>query len=115
MPFTRCSQGWGGDGTDMAEVTSEACVVALDRRWPDDMAGRNGDLLDIVFDWPDCSRLRRLVAGRCAAAGGQRAALPDRRPPGIRACRAGAAGAGGRRPVTRSPGEPVGQVVTRRG
>ena len=53
----------------MAEVTSEACVVALDRRWPDDMAGRNGDLLDIVFDWPDCSRLRRLVAGRCAAAG----------------------------------------------
>ena len=53
----------------MAEVTSEACVVALDRRWPDDMAGRDGDLLDIVFDWPDCTRLRRLVAGQCAAAG----------------------------------------------
>ena len=53
----------------MAEVTSEACVVALDRRWPDDMAGRDDDLLDIVFDWPDCTGLRRLVAGRCAAAG----------------------------------------------
>ena len=134
----------------MAEVTSEACVVALDRRWPDDMAGRNGDLLDIVFDWPDCSRLRRLVAGRCAAAGligsrlddfvlavheiaanaivhagtggrltlqraanGLRCLIADHQE--SRACRAGAAGAGGRRPVSRSPGEPMGQVVTRRG
>ena len=61
----------------MAEVTSEACVVALDRRWPDDMAGPNGDLLDIVFDWPDCTGLRRLVAGQCAAAGLMGSRLDD--------------------------------------
>jgi anti-sigma regulatory factor (Ser/Thr protein kinase) len=61
----------------VAEVTSEARVVALDRRWPDDMANRNGELLDIVFGWPDCTRLRRLVAGRCAAAGLQGSRLDD--------------------------------------
>jgi anti-sigma regulatory factor (Ser/Thr protein kinase) len=61
----------------MAEVTSEARVVALDRRWPDDMTGRNGDLLDIVFGWPDCTRLRRLVAGQCAAAGLRGSRLDD--------------------------------------
>jgi anti-sigma regulatory factor (Ser/Thr protein kinase) len=53
----------------MADVTSEARVAALDRRWPEDVASRNGDLLDVVFGWPDFTRLRRLVAGQCAAAG----------------------------------------------
>jgi anti-sigma regulatory factor (Ser/Thr protein kinase) len=53
----------------MADVTSEARVVALDRRWPADIPSRNGDLLDVVFGWPDFSRLRRLVAGQCAMAG----------------------------------------------
>jgi len=50
-------------------MTSEARVVALDRLWPGDIAGRGGDLLDIVFGWADFTRLRRLVAGQCAAAG----------------------------------------------
>jgi anti-sigma regulatory factor (Ser/Thr protein kinase) len=53
----------------MADLTSEARVVALDRLRPGDFAGRGGDLLDIVFGWADFTRLRRLVAGQCAAAG----------------------------------------------
>ncbi|HLM88382.1 MAG TPA: ATP-binding protein [Streptosporangiaceae bacterium] len=47
-------------------MTSEARVVVLDRLWPGDVAG---DLLDVVFGWTDFTRLRRLVAGQCAAAG----------------------------------------------
>jgi anti-sigma regulatory factor (Ser/Thr protein kinase) len=50
-------------------MTGEARVVALDRLWPGDIANRSGDLLDIVFGWPDFAKLRRLVAGQCAAAG----------------------------------------------
>jgi anti-sigma regulatory factor (Ser/Thr protein kinase) len=50
---------------DVAELTSEARVVALDRLWPGDVA----DLLDVVFGWADFSKLRRLVTGQCAAAG----------------------------------------------
>ena len=50
----------------MADMTSEARVVVLDRLWPGDVAG---DLLDVVFGWTDFTRLRRLVAGQCAAAG----------------------------------------------
>lgn len=50
-------------------MTDEARVVALDRLWPGDIANRSGDLLDIVFGWPDFAKLRRLVAGQCAAAG----------------------------------------------
>ncbi len=53
----------------MAEMTSEARVVALDRLWPGDVADRGGDLLDVVFGWADFSKLRRLVTGQCAAAG----------------------------------------------
>ncbi len=53
----------------MAELTSEARVVALDRLWPGDAADRGGDLLDVVFGWADFSTLRRLVTGQCAAAG----------------------------------------------
>ena len=50
-------------------MTSEARVVALDRLRPGDVASRSGDLLDVVFGWADFTRLRRLVAGQCAAAG----------------------------------------------
>ena len=50
----------------MADMTSEARVVVLDRLRPGDVAG---DLLDVVFGWTDFTRLRRLVAGQCAAAG----------------------------------------------
>ena len=53
----------------MADMTSEARVVALERRWPGDAGSRSDDLLDIAFGWTDFTRLRRLVAGRCAAAG----------------------------------------------
>jgi anti-sigma regulatory factor (Ser/Thr protein kinase) len=53
----------------MADMTGEARVVALDRVRPGDTASRSGDLLDVVFGWPDFTRLRRLVAGQCAAAG----------------------------------------------
>jgi anti-sigma regulatory factor (Ser/Thr protein kinase) len=53
----------------MTEITSEARVVALDRLRPGDIASRSGDLLDVVFGWADFTRLRRLVAGQCAAAG----------------------------------------------
>jgi anti-sigma regulatory factor (Ser/Thr protein kinase) len=53
----------------VAEITGEARVVALDRLWPGDIVDRSGDLLDIVFGWADFARLRRLVAGQCAAAG----------------------------------------------
>ena len=53
----------------MAEMTGEARVVALDRLWPGDIADRSGDLLDIVFGGADFAKLRRLVAGQCAAAG----------------------------------------------
>jgi len=50
-------------------MTGEARVVALDRLWPPDIPDRGGDLLDVVFGWADFARLRRLVAGQCAAAG----------------------------------------------
>jgi serine/threonine-protein kinase RsbW len=53
----------------MTDVTSDASVIALDRLWPGDIASLSGDLLDIVFGWADFTRLRRLVAGQCAAAG----------------------------------------------
>jgi anti-sigma regulatory factor (Ser/Thr protein kinase) len=53
----------------VAEMTSEARIVALDRIWPGDIADRSGDLLDVVFGWADFARLRRLVAGHCADAG----------------------------------------------
>src|SRR5579863_1613641 len=53
----------------MINMTSEARVVALDRLWPGDIASRSGDLLDVSFGWADFTRLRRLVAGHCAAAG----------------------------------------------
>jgi serine/threonine-protein kinase RsbW len=46
-------------------MTGEARVVTLDRLRPGDTA----DLLDIVFGWADFAKLRRLVAGQCAAAG----------------------------------------------
>jgi anti-sigma regulatory factor (Ser/Thr protein kinase) len=52
----------------MADMTSEARVVMLDRLRPGDIASR-GDLLDVVYGWADFTRLRRLVAGQCAAAG----------------------------------------------
>ena len=50
---------------DVAEMTGEARVVTLDRLRPDDTA----NLLDIMFLWADLAKLRRLVAGQCAAAG----------------------------------------------
>jgi hypothetical protein len=53
----------------MADMTSEARVVALDRPRPGELTSRSGDLLDVVFGWADFTRLRRLVAGQCAAAG----------------------------------------------
>jgi serine/threonine-protein kinase RsbW len=53
----------------MTDMTSDVGAVALDRLWPGDVASRGGDLLDIVFGWSDFTRLRRLVAARCAAAG----------------------------------------------
>jgi hypothetical protein len=46
---------------DVAEMTGEARVIVLDRRWPGDLAGRSGDLLDVVFGWADFARLRRLL------------------------------------------------------
>jgi anti-sigma regulatory factor (Ser/Thr protein kinase) len=61
----------------MADMTSEARVVALDRLWPDNAASRSDDLLDIAFGWTDFTRLRRLVAGRCAAAGLSGSRLDD--------------------------------------
>jgi len=53
----------------VADMTGEARVAALDRPWPPDIPDRGGDLLDVVFGWADFARLRRLVAGQCAAAG----------------------------------------------
>lgn len=53
----------------MAEMTDEACVVALDRLWPGDIADRSGELMDVVFGWADFARLRRQVAAQCADAG----------------------------------------------
>src|SRR5580693_1626654 len=61
----------------MADMSSEARVVALDRLWPGDVASRSGDLLDVVFGWADFTRLRRLVAGQCAAAGLSGSRLDD--------------------------------------
>ncbi len=52
-------------------------MVALDRLWPGDVASRSGDLLDVVFGWADFTRLRRLVAGQCAAAGLSGSRLDD--------------------------------------
>jgi len=46
-------------------MTGEAGTATLDGLWP----GDTPDLLDIVFGWADFARLRRLVAGQCAAAG----------------------------------------------
>jgi anti-sigma regulatory factor (Ser/Thr protein kinase) len=45
-------------------MTGEARIVTLDRLRPD-----TADLLDVVFGWADFAKLRRLVAGQCAAAG----------------------------------------------
>lgn len=53
----------------MAKMTGEARVVELDRLWPGEMADHSSKLLDIVFGWTDFTKLRRLVAGQCAAAG----------------------------------------------
>jgi serine/threonine-protein kinase RsbW len=61
----------------MADMTSKARMVALDRPWPRDIASRSGDLLDVVFGWADFTRLRRLVAGQCAAAGLSGSRLDD--------------------------------------
>ena len=61
----------------MADMTSEARVVALDRLWPGDIGSRSGDLLDVVFGWADFTKLRRLVAGQCAAAGLSGSRLDD--------------------------------------
>jgi serine/threonine-protein kinase RsbW len=61
----------------MAETTSEARVIALDRLWPGEAASRSGDLLDIAFGWADVTRLRYLVAGQCAAAGLSGSRLDD--------------------------------------
>jgi anti-sigma regulatory factor (Ser/Thr protein kinase) len=61
----------------MADMTGEARVVALDRLRPGDIASRSGDLLDVVFGWADFTRLRRLVAGQCAAAGLSGSRLDD--------------------------------------
>jgi anti-sigma regulatory factor (Ser/Thr protein kinase) len=61
----------------MADMTTEARVVALDRLWPEDIPSRSGDLLDVVFGWADFTRLRRLVAGQCAAAGLSGSRLDD--------------------------------------
>ena len=47
-------------------MTGEARVVALR---PNEVSDRNADLLDVAFGWADFGRLRRLVAGECAAAG----------------------------------------------
>jgi anti-sigma regulatory factor (Ser/Thr protein kinase) len=58
-------------------MTSEARAVALDRVRPGDVASRGGDLLDVVFGWADFTRLRRLVAGQCAAAGLSGSRLDD--------------------------------------
>ena len=46
-------------------MTGEARIITLEGPWPGDTA----DLLDIVFGWADFAKLRRLVAGQCAAAG----------------------------------------------
>jgi serine/threonine-protein kinase RsbW len=61
----------------MADISSEARVVALDRLWPGDITSRSGDLLDVAFGWADFTRLRRLVAGQCAAAGLSGSRLDD--------------------------------------
>jgi anti-sigma regulatory factor (Ser/Thr protein kinase) len=61
----------------MADMTTEARVVALDRLWPEDITSRSSDLLDVVFGWADFTRLRRLVAGQCAAAGLSGSRLDD--------------------------------------
>jgi len=53
----------------MADRSRQARVVALDRLWPGDAASRSGDLLNVVFGWGDLTRLRRVVADRCTAAG----------------------------------------------
>ncbi len=51
-------------------MTGEARVVTpTTARWPGDSADRSGDLLDVGFGWTDFGRVRRLVAGQCAAAG----------------------------------------------
>jgi len=61
----------------MADMTTEARVVALDRLWPEDITSRSGDLLDVVFGWADFTGLRRLVAGQCATAGLSGSRLDD--------------------------------------
>lgn len=57
----------------MADMTSEARVIALDGPWPGDV----GDLLDIAFGWADFTRLRRMVASQCAAVGLSGSRLDD--------------------------------------
>jgi anti-sigma regulatory factor (Ser/Thr protein kinase) len=53
----------------VADITSGARVVPLNRLWPGEVASHSGDLLDVAFGWADFTRLRRLVAGQCAAVG----------------------------------------------
>ena len=45
ISFTKRSEG---GFADVAEMTDEARVVALDRLWPGDIADRSGELLDVV-------------------------------------------------------------------
>lgn len=61
----------------MADMTTQARVVAVDRLQPGDVASRSGDLLDVMFGWADFTRLRRLVASQCAAAGLSGSRLDD--------------------------------------
>jgi anti-sigma regulatory factor (Ser/Thr protein kinase) len=61
----------------MADMTTQARAVALDQLRPGDIASRSGDLLDVMFGWADFTRLRRLVAGQCAAAGLSGSRLDD--------------------------------------
>ena len=61
----------------MADMTTQARVAAVDRLQPGDVASRSGDLLDVMFGWADFTRLRRLVASQCAAAGLSGSRLDD--------------------------------------
>ncbi len=65
ISFTKRSEGFA----DVTEMTGKARVVALDRMRPGDVAECGADLVDVVFGWADFAKLRRMVAGHCAAAG----------------------------------------------
>ncbi len=53
----------------MAEMTGEASVITLDRRWSGEVTDRSGNLLDVVFGWTDIVSLRHLVTTHCETAG----------------------------------------------